>query len=343
MWRGPNECVGAFSKWSHKLIALSAVAAGMMLHAQSGPAIRRAVAQTATNAGRYRLQSNPWVNLHQRLLHEARFKTPPPAALSGDDLSKWNKAVEAYRAFLGKRHPIFDDEIIRLNATLSKTSTRDPPASIPEAASKTLQAAMPLYRSAQWEEDDRANRFWIAVAEPMLSSAAEELADAHAKAYATPFPKHILVDVSPLAWQFGAYTVGQGESAHVVISSTDPGYQGFAALEMLMHEPSHAIVASDESGAIGADLKRAANALGVRPLSNLWHAILFYTSGELTRRALAKRGVRDYQPVITNMYEGPFSGFRQPLETHWQAYLDGKVSREVVIRQILIETKPAKK
>jgi ribosomal protein L15 len=60
-------------------------------------------------------------------------------------------------------------------------------------------------------------------------------------------------------------------------------------------------------------------------------------------RSLGKRGVRNYQPVVTNMYEGPFREFRQPLETHWHAYLDGKVSREAAIRQILIETTPAKK
>ncbi len=296
-----------------------------------------------TKVGRYHLQSNPWVNLHQRLLHEVRFKTAPPAALSGDDLSKWRKVVETYRVFLGKRHPIFNTELVQLNAALSKTSTSKLPDSIPLAASKALEAAMPLYRAVQWEEDDRANRFWIAVTEPMLVSAAEELADAHAKAYATPFPTRILVDVSPLAWEFGAYTVGQGEYAHVVISSTDRGYQGFAALEMLMHEPSHAIVASDDTGAIGADLKRATDALGMRPMANLWHAILFYTSGELTRRSLAKRGVSDYQPNIIGMYERGYRGYRQSLETHWQAYLDGKVSREVAIRQILIETAPAKK
>ena len=298
---------------------------------------------SVTKVGRYRLQSNPWVNLHQRLLHETRFKTSPPAALSGDDLSKWKKAAEDYGVFLGKRHPIFNNELIQLNAALSATTTAKLPVSIPKAASRVLEAAMPLYRAVQWEEDDRANRFWIAVAEPMLASAAEELADAHAKAYATPFPKDILVDVSPLAWEFGAYTVGRGDSAHVVISSTDPGYRGFAALEMLMHEPSHAIVASDESGVIGADLKRAADALGVRPMSNLWHAILFYTSGELTRRSLAKRGVGGYQPFIIGMYERAYRGFRQPLETHWQAYLDGNVSREAAIRQIVIETTPAKK
>jgi hypothetical protein len=229
-----------------------------------------------------------------------------------------------------------------MNAALSATSRQEPPGSIPKAALAALEAAMPLYRAVQWEEDDRANRFWIAIAEPMLASAAEELVDAHAKAYGIPFPKRILVDVSPFAWEFGAYTVGEGESAHAVISSTDPGYQGFAALEMLMHEFSHAIVAP-ASGAIGSDLARAAKELGIRPYSYLWHAILFYTSGELTRRALARRGVRDYRPSIAGMYERGFRGFKESLETHWQAYLNGKVSREVAIRQILIETAPPKK
>jgi len=293
--------------------------------------------------GRYRLQSNPWVNLHQRLLYAARFEPATPAALSGDDLSKWNQAVEAYRAFLGKRSPISDDELVRLNAALSATTTSKLPASLPKAAATTLEAAMPLYRVAQWEEDDRANRFWIAMAEPLLTSAAEELAAAHEKVYGVPFPKDILVDVSPFGWEFGAYTTGEGEHAHVVVTSVEPGYQGFAALEMLMHEPSHAIVDGNSNAAIGSDLARASRELQIKPYANLWHAILFYTSGELTRRALAKRGVRNYQLVILGMYERGYRGYRQSLETHWQAYLDGKVSREAAIREILRETAPPKK
>ncbi|HEX7317883.1 MAG TPA: hypothetical protein VF297_28525 [Pyrinomonadaceae bacterium] len=293
--------------------------------------------------GRYRLQSNFWVNLHQRLVYEARFKwDKPPAGLDGDGLAKWAAAVEAYRKYLGRRNPIFDKELIQLNDTLSNVNADRLPDAIPSAAKKVLEAAMPLYRSAQWPEDDRANRFWIAVAAPMLASASEELAEAHAKAYATPFPKRILVDVTTFAWEFGAYTVGEGESAHVVITSTDKGNQGFAALELLMHEPSHAIVDAT-SAAIGSDLKRLSAETGLRPMANLWHAILFYTSGELTRRALARRGVGEYRPIILDMYERGFRAYKQSLETHWQAYLDGKVSREAALRRILVETAPAKK
>ena len=323
-------------------ITLLAAAANLALHSPAEPVAKRPDAEAATVVGRYRLQSNPWVNLHQRLIHEARFKTEPPPELSGERLSTWKRAVEIYRAFLGKRSPIFDEELIRMNTALSETTTPRLPDSIPESPGVALRAAMPLYRAVQWEEDDRANRFWIAVAVPLLVSAGEELAGDHAKAHGMPFPKRILVDVTSFAWEFGAYTVGAGESAHAVISSTNPGTQGFGALESLMHEPSHAIVAP-ASGAIGADLARAASELGVKPRWNLWHAILFYTSGELTRRALAVRGVSDYRPFMLDMYERGFAGFRQALETHWQAYLDGKVSREAAIRQILIETTtPAK-
>jgi hypothetical protein len=316
------------------VLVLAALLSGLVMAADASA---RDSSVFSVRVGRYRLQSNPWVNLHQRLLYEARFKDAPAVALSGEDLSKWDRAVEAYRAYVGRRHPIFDAELIRLNAELSNTNTPELPRTIPEAAAKTLRAAMPLYRKAQWEQDDRANRFWIAVAEPLLASAAEELAEAHAKAYGVPFPTRILVDVSPLAWEFGAYTVGEGESAHTVVTSTEPGYQGFAALEMLMHEPSHAIVGA-ASGAVGDDLARASRETGLKPYANLWHAILFYTSGELTRRALARRGVSNYRPVILDMYEHGFRGFRRSLETHWQDYLDGKVSREAAIRQILVET-----
>lgn len=297
----------------------------------------------SVKVGRYRLQSNPWVNLHQRLLYAAQFEPATPASLSGDDLSKWNNAVEAYRAFAGKRSPISDVELVRLNTALSATTTWKLPSSLPKAAATALEVAMPIYRTAQWEEDDRANRFWIAMAEPMLAAAAEELAAAHAKAYGVPFPTDILVDVVPYGWQFGAYTVGEGEHAHTVVTSIEPGYQGFAALEMLMHEPSHAIVGDGSKEAIGADLVRVSRELKIRPYANLWHAILFYTSGELTRRALAKRGVSNYHPVILDMYQRGFAGYRKSLETHWQAYLDGKISREEAIKQIVIETAPPKK
>ncbi|HVR44234.1 MAG TPA: hypothetical protein VMS56_12410 [Thermoanaerobaculia bacterium] len=294
--------------------------------------------RSSIQVGTFRLQSNFWVNLHQRLVHAARFKSAAPEGLTAAESAIWSAAVDGYEELLGRRSPIFDAELISINASLSAAKTPQLPDGIPEPVAAALGKARPVYEKDQWVKDDRANRFWMALAEPMLASAGSELIEAHEKAYGIPFPKRIVVDVASHAWQFGAYTVGDRLSAHSVVSSRDPGYQGISALESLMHEASHAIVGTRQ-GAIGGDLARAATELDVEPRGNLWHAILFYTSGELTRRALAERGVSDYVPyVYRGMFERGFRGFQQPLEAHWRAYLDGEIPREEAIRRILADT-----
>jgi len=61
-----------------------------------------------------------------------------------------------------------------------------------------------------------------------------------AAAYQTPWPATpIRVDVAAFAGPDGAYTTI--EPTHITISSTDKGYQGDAALEMLYHESSHSL------------------------------------------------------------------------------------------------------
>jgi hypothetical protein len=302
----------------------------------AGAAIPDPTGPAAADVGRYHLQSNRWVNLHQRLMHEALFGTPPPDGLGPGESAAWKGAVDGYRAWVGRRSPIEDAELIRVNATLA--ASRKLPGGLPPPAQQALVAAAPIYERAQWPKDDAANRLWIAVAVPMLQSAAGELIAAHEEAYGVPFPKVILVDVTGLAWEFGGYTTGDGEAVHSTISSTDPAYQGFLALEMLMHEPSHGIVDMN-SGAIGADLGRLSKALGRRPPYNLWHAILFYTSGELTRRALFERGVTDYKPFIDlGMFDRQFKGMQEPLETSWRAYLDHQMDRDEALKRILLAT-----
>src|ERR1051325_6567155 len=194
------------------------------------------LAVLASAQARWQLQSNVWVNLHQRLMYEARFGPVKPLA----DNEQWKGAIEKYRAFLGKRHPFYDKELLDMNEALSATKGAKLPDSIPRAAAAVLESAMPLYRAQQWPEDDRINRFWISVAEPLLASAGEELVAAHEKAYGRAFPKRILVDVASYGWEFGAYTVPVGtDGAHVVMQSQDnPGGEGFYALESPLHQPA---------------------------------------------------------------------------------------------------------
>ena len=293
---------------------------------------------TAASAERWELQSNFWVNLHQVMLDAAQNGVAIEASLSAAEKSAWNNAVHAYRVHFYDRSLLFDDELVRLNAALS--SARElPPEGLGETVTKALLSAAPVYRKHRWTEDDRTNRFWISVTEGMLRDAGESLAEEHARVYGVPFPALTRVDVAASAGALGAYTTTLNGLVHTTISSRDPRYQGYAALEMLLHESSHAM-AGPVSGAIGAEVQAHARDKGLLAPRELWHAILFYTSGELARRALRERGITDYTPYMyrQRMFERAFANLKDPLESIWQSYLDGRIDRATAIGAIVEAT-----
>ena len=290
------------------------------------------------SAQQWDLQSNFWVNLHQTMLDAAQNGKPLEGTLTDSERSAWNNAVHSYRIRFYGRSPVFDDELVRINDALSYAGDL-PPEGFAEDVTKALLMAAPAYRRVAWPQVQRANQFWISVAEGMLRDTGDELARAHARVYGVPFPARIRVDVSSAAGPFGAYTTSSNDLVHTTISSSDPAYQGYAGLEMLLHEASHAIVGPG-GGAIGPEIQAAARNIGVLAPRELWHAIVFYTSGELTRRALRERGIADYTPYMykQGMFERGFSGLRAPLENIWQSYLDGRIERTLAITAIVEAT-----
>jgi hypothetical protein len=96
------------------LAVLLVIAAAAPLHA-----LNERIGPWKVVVGRCTLQSNRWVNLHQRLMQEAMFGDPPPSALSGSELERWKGFVDRYRLFLARRDPIHNAELIALNRALS--------------------------------------------------------------------------------------------------------------------------------------------------------------------------------------------------------------------------------
>jgi hypothetical protein len=141
------------------------------------------------------------------------------------------------------------------------------------------------------------------------------------------------VDVSVQAGPFGAYTIS-GPPTHVVISSADPRYGGLSALEMLFHEASHAWdqVVMDGIG-------RAATAQRKAPPRQLWHAVLFFTAGELTRRELERAGDEDYveHALRNGVYDRACGGCRALLAKHWGPRLDGRASIDEALAALVAE------
>jgi hypothetical protein len=74
-------------------------------------------------------------------------------------------------------------------------------------------------------------------------------------------------------------------AAYTVIQAFNIGYQGDAGFEMIFHQACH-VEAIEQP--LRTAINREAARQNAKAASDLWHAIIFYTAGELARRELQK-------------------------------------------------------
>ena len=290
-------------------------------------------AAEVVRAGRWDLHSSFWMNLHQTLLHDAAAKTSNDrAVLSVAEREAWQTAVAAYRSAARDSSVELQDELTQVADDAMKIEATGPLAD-------ALRQAAPVYRAHWWAADDAANRFVIGYASAMLREAGEELVRAHEAVYGEPFPESIRVDLAAFAGPFGAFSISSDYGRPVAtVASRDPGNHGLHALEVILHESSHSVVSPGE-GRVARAIAAASKKAGRQPPRDLWHAVLFGTTSELTRRALAARGVTDYEPQARELFTRAWPHYREAIETHWYAYLAGSGTLEDAIEKIVAAVK----
>ncbi|HYI13317.1 MAG TPA: hypothetical protein VEK57_29995 [Thermoanaerobaculia bacterium] len=301
-------------------------------------------AAEVTRAGMWELHSSFWMNLHQNLLHDVISKTPRDlGALTAEERTAWTEAVAACRTASG-RSMAFARDILATQNELSQVADDAVAPSLSGPLAAAVRQAAPVYRKHWWQADDTANRFHLGYTAAMLRDAGDELARAHEAVYREKYPKSIRVDIAAYGGMFGAYSIWLDDPGFVVtMTSRDDGYQGLRALEMILHESSHSIV-SPNNGTVANAIHSTAKRLGIPPPRDLWHAILFATTGQLTRRALAQRGVADFVPSSEDLLTRAWPEYRKPIETHWYPYLlSGTGTLEEAIGKIVEATREAGK
>jgi hypothetical protein len=287
-------------------------------------------------AGPWELHSSFWMSLHQTLLADA-MSTPPRlrSELPAEELAAWNDAVSAYRTAGGRGDMTFAAPMVITTDGLTQVADDAVEPIIDAPLKDALMRAAPVYRRHWWVDDDRASRFFIAYAAGMLRDVGDALVKAHETVYRTPWPQRVRVYVTPAGGPFGAYTLtGKAGGVITTMSCRDAGYQGFRALEMLLHESSHAIV-SPSRGTVGGAITAAAKQRGIEAPRDLWHAILFATSSELTRRLLVDRGVAGFVPSAEDLLTRAWPRYRDPIEKNWYPYLNGQGTLEEAIDKIV--------
>jgi hypothetical protein len=287
----------------------------------------------------FELGSHLWLNLHQRLFAEtnpARWRATAQAgadSFTPDERAAWDAALDLYRKRIPQRDPRtpLSDELVELNQRLANRVDEAPltGSGIDDELNARLTAAAAVYRAHGWPEDDRTNRAWIAAIRPSLQRLGGPIARDLSAAFAQDWPAApIRVEVSVHAGILGAYTAGA--PPFITITSSRPSYQGDAALEMLFHEASHVLV-----GSVEAAIAKECAAQNKPVPDTLWHAVLFYTAGEIVRRRLGE----GYVPYAykNGLYERSpdWKQYETLLKLEWQKYLDGKVAMPAAVRAIV--------
>ena len=238
----------------------------------------------------------------------------------------WRSAVEFYRAEMGERHHRRDP----LMRTFRYTQTGLAPDYEPDPGLGSLQAlleaAAPAYRECLWGRHDERNRQWIERIAALVTEHGPALETELARLYQAEWPRGNTVDVVSYSDYAGMNTAaGRHFPPHTKMSSSQKEIEGFKGLEMVLHEASHRIFGF-RWGTVTQQLMAVSEDLGVPVPRELWHALSFYTSGVVVTRAARAAGEPGFEPYAkrTDMWAWAYPDYLEPIERHWQPYLDGE-------------------
>lgn len=316
----------------------------------------------------FEFRSGFWTNLHHFLYEQALLRrdrvniaigggaddaravfVPVTAQLSADEQRDWDSALDYYAQNLASKDLLQNGDMVAINNVLAtlgactELSGRSTPrctSGLQPPMIAALTAAAPVYRAHWWPEDDRSNHEWISKMGGMIAKWGTDISQQLSATYSAPWPvSHIIVDIVGYGGPFGAYT--SLDPLHITISSRDPRNQGTAGLagfEVLFHEASHSL-AENVSRAIAEECRRRGKLIP----RDLWHAVLFYTTGEIVLREITAQTPKDspqlveYQPYGARygLYERGWAHYFQVLQTCWQPYLDGRLTFDAAVSRMV--------
>ena len=383
-----GDTIGHFTMRRFTPIRVSALAAVAALLSSLTFAATPQVDSTYGSLPVFELHSGFWLNLHHRLYEEARQQRNGPAAgnatsgksakptlqiapgarvvLSNAEQRVWDEAVAYYAANYADKDLLFSTELVLLKNQLGDFETcedlagakkKSCDAGLSAKLTQILDNAAPVYRAHRWPADDRANRAWIKRAAPLVREQGVGLSHRLADIYQTRWPEErIRVDVTAVANYAGAYTTL--DPLRVTIASMDPRNQDAAALEVLFHEASHGIATPVELAIVRECRQRD------KPIPrDLWHALIFYTTGEVIKPVMdAQSGAlgngsipgsstskstpdasgqssqdSEYMPYAKRegLYQRGWESYLALLTNYWQPYLDGRTTFDDAIAHMV--------
>lgn len=311
---------------------------------------RGAAAEQNAKVDLFEFHSGFWNNLHHFLYRQALLSEPQKGPhnlsltkadsdelqqLSAGERDTWNEAISYYSNFVVKRDLLFDDDLIQTKDQLenAETSSDLENVKIPAKLKAVLIKAAPVYRRHWWARHNTENQEWITHLEPLLKRYGATLSAQMKRIYDEPWPQYpVRVDAVAYANWAGAYTtIGP---TRPTISTSDPANQGVAALEILFHETSHGMMDKVMEAMESAEANLNAHSSGAAfQAGSLWHAVLFYTAGELVAEQVPSyTPYADKNGLWVRAWPSPD---RSLIEQDWKPHLAGLVTLQQALTQLV--------
>ncbi|HKV40480.1 MAG TPA: hypothetical protein VJX67_14800 [Blastocatellia bacterium] len=290
-----------------------------------------------------------WANLHHFLYVEARARMATAdsgreavaqakddlkeiSSLSNAEQTAWNAALDYYQQHLATQDLVFDDALINVSTAIARQESVPVfgDAKLDPGLVRVLNDAAPVYRKFWWPRQDEANRRWYRAEQPLLEKYEEPLSRQVAAAFRAVWPSDRLpVYLCGYSNWSGAYTTNH--PSRITLGTMSKANAGADGLEILFHESLHTMDDVLDS-ALSAEAERQHK----KSPRGLGHAVIFFTAGEFTHRAIP-----DHIPYAESRgiwTRGDWGAYKRILDAAWLPYLDGKTSFEEAIKSIVSMT-----
>jgi hypothetical protein len=247
-------------------------------------------------------------------------------ALSKKEIAELNEIVAFYKDSLLSHDILFDslmreisDVLVTENGLKHNYKTK-----WQNLAAKNLKKFIPYFDKYYWAGIDSTNKAWLDANKGEIARLEESVVPELEKIYQTKLPAgaKLRIDLTCYATWAGAFSYKDGY-CHVIFSSVHPSNQGNLAAEVTFHETSHFLV--DKLNAqIAAAVPKGVE---VKQGFNLWHNIIFYTTGYVLQKKYAAEG-KTFVPYYEQMkFADRFPDFKLSVEAcklYWNPFMETK-------------------
>lgn len=247
------------------------------------------------------------------------------------DLLELNSVLAFYKDSLLGKDLLFDSLMRDFSDKLGKAGSVN--SKWQSKALEKINVFQPVFIKVYWQAIDEANKAWLKSIRPELTRLETIIVPELERIYQTRLPEgKILVDLTSYATWSGAYSYDD-RFCHVVFSTAHHSNQGDLAAEVIFHETSHFLVTKLEQ-----QIKEAAKGKDIKQSINLWHNIIFYTTGYVLQKQYADEG-KTFVPYYVQMkFEDKFPDFKDSVEAckrYWDEYCLSKATMEEAVKNIV--------